>query len=83
MLLVRNYFLIKKIFYRRAAATVDARPAQVNFSTVAIVPVSDDVPLTAFTYELYHSLCAIGSCLRLTSDVVRKVFYRNRTSCSF
>ncbi|XP_011630259.1 neuropathy target esterase sws isoform X2 [Pogonomyrmex barbatus] len=57
---------------QRAAATVDARPAQVNFSTVAIVPVSDDVPLTAFTYELYHSLCAIGSCLRLTSDVVRK-----------
>ncbi|XP_033229070.1 neuropathy target esterase sws [Belonocnema kinseyi] len=53
-------------------ATVDARPSQVNFSTVAIVPVSDDVPLTAFTYELYHSLCAIGPCLRLTSDVVRK-----------
>lgn len=70
-------FLIKNNFdYRRAAATVDARPAQVNFSTVAIVPVSDDVPLTAFTYELYHSLCAIGSCLRLTSDVVRKVLYR-------
>lgn len=60
-------------FYRRAAATVDARPAQINFSTVAIVPVSDDVPLTAFTYELYHSLCVIATCLRLTSDVVRKV----------
>ncbi|XP_043274976.1 neuropathy target esterase sws isoform X1 [Venturia canescens] len=61
------------ILYRRpAAATVDARPSQVNFSTVAIVPVSEDVPLTAFTYELYHSLCAIGPCLRLTSDVVRK-----------
>ncbi|XP_071553883.1 neuropathy target esterase sws isoform X2 [Temnothorax nylanderi] len=57
---------------QRAAATVDARPAQINFSTVAIVPVSDDVPLTSFTYELYHSLCAIGPCLRLTSDVVRK-----------
>ncbi|XP_076161576.1 patatin like phospholipase domain containing sws isoform X4 [Ptiloglossa arizonensis] len=57
---------------QRAAATVDTRPAQVNFSTVAIVSVSDDVPLTAFTYELYHSLCAIGPCLRLTSDVVRK-----------
>ncbi|XP_076654539.1 patatin like phospholipase domain containing sws isoform X1 [Halictus rubicundus] len=57
---------------QRAAATVDTRPAQVNFSTVAIVSVSDDVPLTAFTYELYHSLCAIGPCLRLTSEVVRK-----------
>ncbi|XP_034948217.1 neuropathy target esterase sws isoform X1 [Chelonus insularis] len=58
--------------HRTTAATFDARPAQVNFSTVAIVPVSDDVPLTAFTYELYHSLCAIGPCLRLTSDVVKK-----------
>ncbi|XP_012287845.1 neuropathy target esterase sws isoform X3 [Orussus abietinus] len=57
---------------QRTATTVDARPAQVNFSTVAIVPVSEDVPLTAFTYELYHSLCAIGPCLRLTSDVIRK-----------
>ncbi|KAJ9601496.1 hypothetical protein L9F63_000335, partial [Diploptera punctata] len=52
--------------------TMDAPPSQVNFSTVAIVPISDDVPLTAFTYELYHSLCAISSTLRLTSDVIRK-----------
>ncbi|XP_066994336.1 neuropathy target esterase sws isoform X2 [Anabrus simplex] len=51
---------------------VDTRPSQVNFSTVAVVPISDDVPLTAFTYELYHSLCAIGSTLRLTSEVIRK-----------
>jgi len=39
---------------------MDAPPSQVNFSTVAIVAISDDVPLTAFTYELYHSLSAIG-----------------------
>ncbi|XP_021934163.1 neuropathy target esterase sws isoform X4 [Zootermopsis nevadensis] len=52
--------------------TMDAPPSQGNFSTVAIVPISDEVPLTAFTYELYHSLCAIGSTLRLTSDVIRK-----------
>lgn len=51
---------------------IESRPAQSNFSTVAIVPVSDDVPLTAFTYELYHCLNAIGSTLRLTSDVIRK-----------
>ncbi|XP_008209646.1 neuropathy target esterase sws isoform X2 [Nasonia vitripennis] len=57
---------------RDARRAVDARPSQVNFSTVAIVPITDDVPLTAFTYELYHSLCAIGPCLRLTSDVIRK-----------
>lgn len=39
---------------------VESRPAQSNFSTVAIVPVSDDVPLSAFTYELFHCLNAIG-----------------------
>ncbi|XP_044593331.1 neuropathy target esterase sws isoform X2 [Cotesia glomerata] len=61
-----------KTQHRPTATTFDARPSQVNFSTVAIVPVSEDVPLTAFTYELYHSLCAIGPCIRLTSDVVRK-----------
>ncbi|KAL0276282.1 UNVERIFIED_CONTAM: hypothetical protein PYX00_003887 [Menopon gallinae] len=48
------------------------RPSQVNFSTVAIVPISDDVPLTAFGFELYHSLCAIGLTLRLTSDMIKK-----------
>lgn len=37
------------------------------------MPISDDVPLTSFTYELYHSLCSIGSTLRLTSDYVRNV----------
>ncbi|XP_018566275.1 neuropathy target esterase sws isoform X1 [Anoplophora glabripennis] len=55
-----------------SSSAVDTRPSQINFSTVAIVAASDDVPLTAFTYELYHCLCAIGSTLRLTSDVVRK-----------
>ncbi|KAF5299333.1 hypothetical protein FQA39_LY02506 [Lamprigera yunnana] len=53
-------------------STLDTRPSQINFSTVAIVAVSDDVPLTAFTFELYHCLCAIGPTLRLTSDVIRK-----------
>ncbi|XP_050355941.1 neuropathy target esterase sws isoform X7 [Nymphalis io] len=55
------------------AAAMESRPSQHNFSTVAVVPVSDDVPLTAFTYELYHSLCAIGPTVRLTSDVIRKL----------
>ncbi|KAF2894224.1 hypothetical protein ILUMI_11949 [Ignelater luminosus] len=53
-------------------SALDSRPSQINFSTVALVAVSDDVPLTAFTYELYHCLCAIGPTLRLTSDVIRK-----------
>lgn len=47
------------------------------YSTVAILGVSEDVPLTAFTYELYHSLCAIGSTIRLTSDLVRKTLGPN------
>lgn len=42
------------------SSTLDSRPSQINFSTVAIVAASDDVPLTAFTYELYHCLTAIG-----------------------
>ena len=31
-----------------------------NLSTVAVLPVSEDVPLTAFTLELRHALSAIG-----------------------
>ena len=36
------------------------RSVQSNFSTVAILPVSDDVPLTQFSHELYQSLNWIG-----------------------
>ncbi|XP_013107730.2 neuropathy target esterase sws isoform X3 [Stomoxys calcitrans] len=54
------------------AAPLEANPVTHKYSTVALVPVSEDVPLTAFTYELFHSLCAIGPTLRLTSEVVRK-----------
>ncbi|XP_025833574.1 neuropathy target esterase sws [Agrilus planipennis] len=57
---------------QKSNAAVESRPSQINFSTVAIVAVSDSVPLTAFTYELYHCLCAIGPTLRLTSDVIKK-----------
>lgn len=36
-----------------------------NLSTVAVMPVSEDVPLTAFALELKHALSAIGkSCAR-------------------
>lgn len=46
-----------------------------NLSTVTILPVSEEVPLTAFTLELQHALSAIGQllvsfpsliCLRVT-----------------
>lgn len=42
------------------ATPLEANPVTHKYSTVALVPVSEDVPLTAFTYELYHSLCALG-----------------------
>ena len=32
-----------------------------NLSTVAILPVSEEVPLTAFTLELQHALSGIGT----------------------
>ena len=51
---------------------IDQRPTQSNFSTVAIVPISEDVPLSQFTLELYHSLLSIGPAARLTSDYVIK-----------
>lgn len=50
----------------------EASPPKHRFSTVAILSISEDVPLTAFTYELYHSLSSICPCARLTADVVRK-----------
>lgn len=51
---------------------LDSTYSTLKYTTVAIVAVNEDVPLTAFTYELYHSLSAVGPTLRLTSDVVRK-----------
>ncbi|CAL4105283.1 unnamed protein product, partial [Meganyctiphanes norvegica] len=51
---------------------VEQRPSQSNFSTVAILPVSEDVPLSQFTLELYHSLTGIGPAVRLTSEYVVK-----------
>ncbi|XP_030244299.1 neuropathy target esterase sws isoform X2 [Drosophila navojoa] len=60
-----------------SSAPVEANPVTHKYSTVALVPITDDVPITPFTYELYHSLCAIGPVLRLTSEVVRKQLGNN------
>lgn len=43
-----------------------------NLSTVTILPVSDEVPLTAFSLELYHALSGIGPTLLLTSDIIKQ-----------
>lgn len=56
---------------------IDSPPIKHRFSTVAILPITEDVPLTAFTYELYHSLSAICPTARLTADVVRKTLGMN------
>jgi lysophospholipid hydrolase len=45
------------------------RSVQSNFSTVAILPVSDDVPLSQFSHELYTSLSWIGKCSRFTLNL--------------
>ncbi|XP_045460732.1 neuropathy target esterase sws isoform X2 [Harmonia axyridis] len=52
--------------------TIEPRSSLNNFSTVAIIAASEQVPLVAFTYELYHCLHVIGPTLRLTSDVIKK-----------
>uniref|UniRef100_A0A3P9PFL1 lysophospholipase n=1 Tax=Poecilia reticulata TaxID=8081 RepID=A0A3P9PFL1_POERE len=50
----------------------DAGNPASNLSTVAILPVSDDVPLTTFTLELQHALSGIGPTLLLTSDIIKQ-----------
>ncbi|KAA0716959.1 Patatin-like phospholipase domain-containing protein 7 [Triplophysa tibetana] len=50
----------------------DAGNPAANLSTVAILPVSEDVPLMAFTLELQHALIAIGPTLLLTNDIIRQ-----------
>ncbi|XP_047380278.1 patatin-like phospholipase domain-containing protein 7 isoform X1 [Sciurus carolinensis] len=43
-----------------------------NLSTVAAMPVSEDVPLATFALELQHALSAIGPVLLLTSDNIKQ-----------
>ncbi|XP_068928805.1 patatin-like phospholipase domain-containing protein 7 isoform X3 [Petaurus breviceps papuanus] len=43
-----------------------------NLSTVAIMPVSEDVPLITFTLELNHALSGIGPVLLLNSDNIKQ-----------
>ncbi|KAG2455689.1 PLPL7 protein, partial [Polypterus senegalus] len=50
----------------------DAGNPSSNLSTVAILPVSEEVPMTAFSLELQHALGAIGPTLLLTSDSIKQ-----------
>ena len=49
-----------------------SRPTGSNFATVALMSVSDEVPLAAFSLELNHAISAGGPSLLLTSDLIRK-----------
>ncbi|KAL5008772.1 hypothetical protein ScPMuIL_014353 [Solemya velum] len=51
--------------------SVENRQSVTNLATVAVLPISKDVPLTNFTLELQHSLNAIGPTTRLTSDIIK------------
>ncbi|XP_008046035.1 patatin-like phospholipase domain-containing protein 7, partial [Carlito syrichta] len=55
-----------------AGSKWDAGNPAGNLSTVAAMPVSEDVPLTAFALELEHALSAIGPVLLLTSDNIKQ-----------
>uniref|UniRef100_A0A8C2ANM6 lysophospholipase n=1 Tax=Cyprinus carpio TaxID=7962 RepID=A0A8C2ANM6_CYPCA len=50
----------------------DAGNPASNLATVTVLPVSEEVPLTAFTLELQHALLAIGPTLLLTSDIIKQ-----------
>ncbi|XP_035824813.1 patatin-like phospholipase domain-containing protein 7 [Aplysia californica] len=47
------------------------RTTVANLATIAIVPVTEDVPLTNFSLELQHALLSIGPTVRLTTDIVK------------
>ncbi|XP_021366994.1 patatin-like phospholipase domain-containing protein 7 isoform X2 [Mizuhopecten yessoensis] len=42
-----------------------------NLATVAVLPISKDVPISTFTLELQNALKAIGPTTRLTSQIVK------------
>ncbi|XP_074600468.1 patatin like phospholipase domain containing sws [Brevipalpus obovatus] len=59
------------------ARSIISRPPSTNFSSVALVSASDDVPLYAFALELLHALSAIRPCLHLTSEIVKECLGAN------
>ncbi|KAI4832807.1 hypothetical protein KUCAC02_015754 [Chaenocephalus aceratus] len=54
------------------SASADVTNPASNLSTVAVLPVCDDVPINAFNLELSHALSAIGPTLLLTSEIIRE-----------
>lgn len=54
----------------RLKQPIDAPTIASNFCTVAILPVSNDVPLHAFTIKLCQALNSIDNSLHLTKDLI-------------
>lgn len=54
------------------ASSADVTNPTSNLSTVAVLPVCDEVPISAFAMELTHALNAIGPTLLMTSDIIRQ-----------
>uniref|UniRef100_A0A8C7SGY2 lysophospholipase n=1 Tax=Oncorhynchus mykiss TaxID=8022 RepID=A0A8C7SGY2_ONCMY len=54
------------------ASSPDVTNPASNLSTVAVLPICDEVPINAFNLELSHALSAIGPTLLLTSDIIRE-----------
>uniref|UniRef100_A0A673KIF2 lysophospholipase n=1 Tax=Sinocyclocheilus rhinocerous TaxID=307959 RepID=A0A673KIF2_9TELE len=59
-------------FSSTVASSPDVTNPASNLSTVAVLPVCDEVPISAFNLELSHALSAIGPTLLLTSDIIRE-----------
>ncbi|XP_061577722.1 patatin-like phospholipase domain-containing protein 6 isoform X1 [Cololabis saira] len=54
------------------ATSADVTNPASNLSTVAVLPVGDEVPINAFNLELSHALSAIGPTLLLTSEIIKE-----------
>uniref|UniRef100_A0A672KE71 Patatin-like phospholipase domain containing 7b n=1 Tax=Sinocyclocheilus grahami TaxID=75366 RepID=A0A672KE71_SINGR len=70
--IVKHFYVFVFLGFHTPSSKRDAGNPAANLSTVAILPVSEEVPLTAFMLELQHALSAIGPTLLLTSDIIKQ-----------
>ncbi|XP_072300212.1 patatin-like phospholipase domain-containing protein 6 [Eucyclogobius newberryi] len=68
----RGPFTASALGLPSVATSADVTNPSSNLSTVAVLPVGDEVPINAFNLELSHALSAIGPTLLLTSDIIRE-----------
>ncbi|XP_028826859.1 neuropathy target esterase isoform X2 [Denticeps clupeoides] len=68
----RGPFSTSALGFPSVASSPDVTNPASNLSTVAVLPICDDVPVNAFNLELCHALSAIGPTLLLTSDIIRE-----------